>query len=112
MGVAGANPPQRSVYLWQEVATSSTFDADLDALKRGDEAAFESLINRYHGPMMRLAMAYVRDRGVAEDVVQETWLTCLRSLERFEGRSSLKTWLFGILINVARSRRRKESRIQ
>jgi RNA polymerase sigma-70 factor (ECF subfamily) len=112
MGVAGANPPQRSVYPWQEVATSSTFDADLDALKRGDEAAFESLINRYHGPMMRLAMAYVRDRGVAEDVVQETWLTCLRSLEKFEGRSSLKTWLFGILINVARSRRRKESRIQ
>jgi RNA polymerase sigma-70 factor (ECF subfamily) len=112
MGVAGANPPQRSVYPWQEVATSSTFDADLDALKRGDEAAFESLINRYHGPMMRLAMAYVRDRGAAEDVVQETWLTCLRSLEKFEGRSSLKTWLFGILINVARSRRRKESRIQ
>jgi RNA polymerase sigma-70 factor (ECF subfamily) len=112
MGVAGANPPQRSVYPWQEVATSSTFDADLEALKRGDEAAFESLINRYHGPMMRLAMAYVRDRGAAEDVVQETWLTCLRSLEKFEGRSSLKTWLFGILINVARSRRRKESRIQ
>jgi RNA polymerase sigma-70 factor (ECF subfamily) len=112
VAAAGANPPQRSVYPWREVATNSTFDADLEALKRGDEAAFESLINRYHGPMMRLAMAYVRDRGVAEDVVQETWLTCLRSLEKFEGRSSLKTWLFGILINVARSRRRKESRIQ
>ena len=56
-------------------------------------------------------MTYVGDRGVAEDVVQESWLTCLRSLDRFEGRSSLKTWLFGILVNVARSRRRKESRI-
>ena len=56
-------------------------------------------------------MTYVGDRGVAEDVVQESWLTCLRGIDRFKGRSSLKTWLFGILVNVARSRRRKESRI-
>jgi RNA polymerase sigma-70 factor (ECF subfamily) len=61
--------------------------------------------------MMRLAMTYLRDRGAAEDAVQETWLTCLKTLDRFEGRSSLKTWVFGILLNVARSRRRKESRI-
>jgi RNA polymerase sigma-70 factor (ECF subfamily) len=88
-----------------------TFDSELEALKAGDEEAFRALIERFHGPIMRLAMAYVRDRGVAEDVVQETWLTCLRSLERFEGRSSLKTWIFGIAINVARSRRRKEARI-
>jgi RNA polymerase sigma-70 factor, ECF subfamily len=88
-----------------------TFDSELEALKAGDEAAFRALIERYHGPIMRLAMAYVRDRGVAEDVVQETWLTCLRSLDKFEGRSSLKTWIFGIAINVARSRRRKEARI-
>jgi len=87
------------------------FDSELEALRAGDEAAFQSLIQRYHGPMFRLAMTYVGDRGVAEDVVQEAWLTCLRSLDRFEGRSSLKTWLFGILVNVARSRRRKESRI-
>jgi len=86
-------------------------DSELEALKAGDEAAFQSLIQRYHGPMLRLAMNYVGDRGVAEDVVQESWLTCLRSLDRFEGRSSLKTWLFGILVNVARARRRKESRI-
>jgi RNA polymerase sigma-70 factor, ECF subfamily len=88
-----------------------TIDTELEALRAGDEAAFQSLIQRYHGPMLRLAMTYVGDRGVAEDVVQESWLTCLRSLDRFEGRSSLKTWLFGILVNVARSRRRKESRI-
>jgi len=88
-----------------------SFDSELEALRAGDEAAFQSLIQRYHGPMFRLAMNYVGDRGVAEDVVQESWLTCLRSLDRFEGRSSLKTWLFGILVNVARSRRRKESRI-
>lgn len=86
-------------------------DTELEALRSGDEVAFQSLIQRYHGPMLRLAMTYVGDRGVAEDVVQESWLTCLRSLDRFEGRSSLKTWLFGILVNVARSRRRKESRI-
>jgi RNA polymerase sigma-70 factor (ECF subfamily) len=88
-----------------------TGDSELAALRAGDEAAFQSLIQRYHGPMLRLAMTYVGDRGVAEDVVQETWLTCLRSLDRFEGRSSLKTWIFGIAINIARSRRRKESRI-
>jgi len=86
-------------------------DSELEALRAGDEAAFQSLIRRHHGPMFRLAMTYVGDRGVAEDVVQEAWLTCLRSLDRFEGRSSLKTLLFGILVNVARSRRRKESRI-
>lgn len=88
-----------------------TGDPELAALRAGDEAAFQSLIQRYHGPMLRLALTYVGDRGVAEDVVQETWLTCLRSLDRFEGRSSLKTWIFGIAINIARSRRRKESRI-
>ena len=89
-----------------------TFDPDLEALRSGDEAAFEALIGRYHGSMLRLAMSYLRDRGAAEDAVQETWLTCLRTLDRFEGRSSLKTWIFGILLNVARARRRKESRIQ
>ena len=88
-----------------------TADTELAALRAGDEATFVSLIERYHGPMLRIAMGYVRDRGVAEDVVQEAWLTCLRGLGRFEGRSSFKTWLFGILINLARARRRKESRI-
>lgn len=56
-------------------------------------------------------MAYVRDHQVAEDVVQESWLTFLRRLDEFEARSSLKTWIFGIVINVARARRRKEARI-
>ena len=86
-------------------------DPELEAIQAGNEVAFEAMITRYHGPLMRLAMVYVRDHGVAEDVVQETWLTCLRSLDRFEGRSSLKTWIFGILMNIARSRRRKESRV-
>jgi RNA polymerase sigma-70 factor (ECF subfamily) len=88
-----------------------TFDSELEALKAGDEAAFEALMNRYGGPMLRIATSYVRDREAAEDVVQETWLTFLRSLGKFEGRSSLKTWLFGILMNVARARRRKDARL-
>jgi RNA polymerase sigma-70 factor (ECF subfamily) len=86
-------------------------DPDLEALKAGDEDAFRALIQRHHGSMLRLAMTYVGDPGVAEDVVQESWLTCLRGLDKFEGRSTLKTWIFGIVLNVARSRRRKEARI-
>jgi RNA polymerase sigma-70 factor (ECF subfamily) len=86
-------------------------DSDLEALRSGDEAAFRALIQAHHGPMLRLAMAYVRDPGVAEEVVQEAWLICLRSLGKFEGRSSLKTWLYGIVMNIARSRKRREARI-
>lgn len=103
-------PEGRSSYPGPRVV-KERFEPDLEALRSGDEPMFEALIGRYHGPMMRLAMTYLRDRGAAEDAVQETWLTCLRTLDRFEGRSSLKTWIFGILLNVARSRRRKESRI-
>jgi RNA polymerase sigma-70 factor (ECF subfamily) len=95
----------------EPVGADDIHDPELEALKAGDEAAFQSLIQRYHGPMLRLATTYVGDRGVAEDVVQESWLTCVRSLDRFEGRSSLKTWIFGIVINIARARRRKEARI-
>src|SRR6185437_2726029 len=86
-------------------------EPEVDALRRGDEAAFVAAIQRYHGPLLRLAMAYVRDRDAAEDVVQEAWLTAIRQLERFEGRSSLRTWISGIVINLARARRRKESRV-
>jgi RNA polymerase sigma-70 factor, ECF subfamily len=86
-------------------------DPDLEALRSGDEAAFEELVSRYHGGLLRLAFNYVRDRGTAEDVVQETWLQVLASLDRFQGRSALKTWVHGILINVARARRRRESRL-
>ena len=88
-----------------------TTDPELEALKAGDEAAFAALIDRYHGPLFRLAMGHLRDRDAAEDAVQETWLQMLAGLDRFEGRSSLKTWIFGILLNVARSRRRRESRL-
>ena len=82
----------------------------VDALRAGDESAFETLIERYHGPLLRLAMLYVPSRAVAEEVVQETWLGVLHGLARFEGRASLKTWIFRILTNRARTRGQRESR--
>ena len=88
-----------------------TIASELDALRSGDETAFAELVRRYHAPLLRFALSYVKDREAAEDVVQEAWLTCLKNLDRFEGRSTLKTWIFGIAMNIARSRRRKESRI-
>lgn len=91
--------------------TERLHDADLNALRSGDEQAFQSLVVRLHGPMLRLAMGYVRDRDIAEDVVQESWLTVLKNLDRFEERSTLKTWILGIALNTARSRRRKERRV-
>ncbi len=81
------------------------------ALQRGDEAAFESLVERFHLSLLRLATAYVSDRMVAEEVVQETWLALVRGIDRFEGRSSLKTWLFRVLTYQARRRAAHEDRI-
>ena len=63
-------------------------------LRSGDERAFVSLVERYHEPMLHLAASFVPSQAVAEEVVQDTWLALLRGLEGFEGRSSLKTWLF------------------
>lgn len=80
------------------------------ALQAGDEAAFEALVQRYHASMVRLAMVYVRNAAVAEEVVQETWLGVLRGIGRFEGRSSLKTWIYRILTNRAKSRGVREGR--
>lgn len=72
-------------------------------LQAGDEAAFAELIRRHHQPMVRLARSYVPSQAVAEEVVQETWLAALRGLRSFEGRSSVKTWLYRILLNRART---------
>ena len=82
----------------------------VEGLRRGDESAFVALIDRYQGPMLRLAMAYVPSRAVAEEVVQETWLGVLQGIGRFEGRSSLKTWIFRILTNRAKTRGEREGR--
>ncbi|HZC80745.1 MAG TPA: sigma-70 family RNA polymerase sigma factor, partial [Nitrospiraceae bacterium] len=79
-------------------------------LRSGDEAAFASLVDRHHNALLRLAMAHVSDRSIAEEVVQETWIGVLEGLDRFEGRSSLKTWIFRILTNKAKTRGVRESR--
>jgi RNA polymerase sigma-70 factor (ECF subfamily) len=81
------------------------------ALLAGDEAAFRDLVTRHHGALVRVASKYVASRAVAEEVVQETWVAVIRNLPRFEGRSSLKTWIFTILANQARSRGAREQRV-
>ena len=86
-------------------------DADLVLrLQAGDEAAFVELVERYQGPLLRLARSFVPSRAVAEEVVQDVWLGVVRGIERFEGRSSLKTWLFRIMVNRARSTGVREHR--
>jgi len=71
------------------------------ALRRGDADAFATLVDRHSPAMIRVAMAYVPSRAAAEEAVQETWIAVIRGIERFEGRASLKTWIFRILANVA-----------
>jgi RNA polymerase sigma-70 factor (ECF subfamily) len=85
-------------------------DALLAALHARDERVFADLVERWSGVMLRLALAQVESRAVAEEVVQEAWLTVLRGLDRFERRSALRTWVLGIVVNLARSRARAERR--
>jgi RNA polymerase sigma-70 factor, ECF subfamily len=82
----------------------------LARLKRGDEGAFNELVTKHHGTLIRMAMGYVADREVAEEVVQDTWMAVIESLNRFEGRSSLRTWICGILIHKAKDRGVREKR--
>jgi RNA polymerase sigma-70 factor (ECF subfamily) len=82
----------------------------VDALLRGDERAFEWLVQQHHTTLVRLALRYVRDPAIAEEVAQETWLHVLKGLPRFQLRSSLKTWMTQILMNRARTRARRDRR--
>jgi RNA polymerase sigma-70 factor, ECF subfamily len=79
-------------------------------LRKGDESAFDELVNKHHGALIRMAMSHVADREVAEEVAQDTWMAVIESLNRFEGRSSLRTWIFGILIHKAKDRGIREKR--
>jgi RNA polymerase sigma-70 factor (ECF subfamily) len=95
------------------VASSSHVDDDeqlLQRLRAGDEQAFASLVNRYHGGLMRVARSYVSTREAAEDVVQDTFVAVVKGIERFEGRSSVKTWMFRILVNRAQTRGERDGR--
>lgn len=82
----------------------------LERLRAGDEQAFEALVNRHDGALRRVARTLVRTESTADDVVQETWLGVVRGLGSFEGRSSLRTWIFRILVNTARTRAAREAR--
>src|ERR1700680_261289 len=87
------------------------YDATLvDRLRGGDEEAFVTLVGRYHEPMVRLARSLVSSQAVAEEAVQDTWLGVVRGISRFEGNSTLKTWLFRILVSRARSAGAREHR--
>ncbi len=80
------------------------------ALRAGNEEAFRSVVREWHGSLLRVAQIFVPSRAVAEEVVQEAWLRVLGALDRFEGRSSLKTWVFRILDNTAKTRAQREGR--
>ena len=82
----------------------------VDALRAGDEAAFEALMVMYGAAMLRVARMFVASRAVAEEVVQDAWIGVLNGIDRFEGRSSLKTWIFRILTNIAKTRGEREGR--
>jgi RNA polymerase sigma-70 factor (ECF subfamily) len=83
----------------------------IESLKGGDEHAFAWLLDEYSSALLRVAMTHVGTRAVAEEVVQETWLGVIKGIDRFEGRSSLKTWIFRILTNTASTRGPRERRM-
>ncbi len=86
-------------------------DADLvERLRAGDPHTFTAVVRAWSPAMLQTARGYVRSYASAEEVVQETWLGVLRGLDVFEGRSQLRTWVFRILVNIARRRGRREAR--
>ena len=92
-------------------ALTASEEADLVArLRGGDERAFETLVDRHYATMLAVARGYVRTRAIAEEVVQEAWLGVLNGIDRFEGRSSLRTWIMRIVVNIAISRGEREAR--
>lgn len=93
-----------------EVQLTSPDDELVDRLRVGDEQAFAELVDRYSTSMLAVARTHVASREVAEDVVQDTWLALLKGIDGFEGRSSLRTWLFRVLVNIAKTRGVRERR--
>lgn len=103
--VAGQKPELR-----QSAAAVNGDVVLLVRLRQGDERAFDELVARHHSALIRMAMGYVADREAAEEVVQDTWMAVIEGFGRFEGRSSLRTWIFGIMIHKAKDRGVREKR--
>src|SRR5215510_4861814 len=92
-------------------ATSGRDDVSvIEALGRGDDSAFARLVHAHHASLSRAARVYISNRAVADEVVQDTWLGVIQGICAFERRSSLKTWIFRILINRAKTRVAREGR--
>src|SRR5688500_115216 len=103
---AGPSAPRRGV-----VGSSPVGEVELvERLRAGDEAAFAAVVRAHHAPLCRLARSFVGSDAIAEEVVQDTWLAVVRGVDRFEGRSSLRTWFFHILVNRARTTATRERR--
>lgn len=94
----------------QPIRASDTDIALIERLRAGDETAFMMLVEQHQAAMLRVARMYVSSRAVAEDVVQEAWVGIVKGLSRFEGRSSLRTWMYRIVANIAKTRGRAEGR--
>ena len=92
------------------MVTSSTDDAIVAGVRSGDEAVFAQLLDDWSRSMLLLARTFVSTEASAEEVVQDTWLAVIRGIDRFEGRSSLRTWVYRILVNTAKKRGVRESR--
>ena len=90
--------------LWQEEQLL------IARLRNGDAGAFDALVSKHHSALIRMALGHVADREVAEEVVQDTWMAVIEGLTRYDGRSSLRTWIFGILIHKAKDRGVREKR--
>src|SRR6185312_9901880 len=112
-------PPLRGAGLCREnalrysrrVALAGAAESELlEALRAGDEDAFAQLVREYQPSLVRVARIYVPTQAAAEEVAQETWLGVLKGLDRFEGRSSLRTWIFRILTNIAKTRAQRDGR--
>jgi RNA polymerase sigma-70 factor (ECF subfamily) len=93
-----------------ELLASAEDLALVQRLRAGDEAAFMKLVEQHQGPMLRIARMYVSTQAVAEEVVQDAWVGILMGLDRFEGRSSLRTWMYRIVANTAKTRGQREGR--
>ncbi|MDF0645168.1 MAG: sigma-70 family RNA polymerase sigma factor [Nitrospira sp.] len=105
---------RQPVSLWKvparEISQKRGEAALVTRLRCGDEGAFDEVVNRHHSALIRMAMGYVADREVAKEVVQDTWMAVIEGLDRFEGRSSLRTWIYGIMIHKAKDRGVREKR--